>query len=71
MQVDGGDGERMEKAHVPSTVADAQLLAPCHVAGPQRLDAFLAVSRRPPSPAGAREAAPCPSAAQGALAAAR
>lgn len=33
MQEDGGDRERMEKAHVPSTVADAQLLAPCHVAG--------------------------------------
>lgn len=62
----------MEKAHVPSTVS----LMPSHrlramELGPSAWTAFLAVSPRPPSPAGAREAAPCPSAAQGVLAAAR
>lgn len=52
-------------------VAAAQLPAPCHVAGPQLWAAFLDVSPCPPSPPGAREAAPRPSVAQGALAAAR
>lgn len=71
-QVEGGDGERVEKARVPSN----GWLLPSHrprasELGPSAWVAFLAVSPCPPSPPGAQEAAPRPSAAQGALAAAR